>query len=119
MDAPVNLQAALATIDEPWTPLTVATVNDYDARVARIEGDFDWHRHPETDELFLVLSGEMTIKMDEGDVHLSTGDVYVVPQGRRHCPSAPSGATILMLEPSATVNTGDAESALTKPRRLY
>ena len=96
MDRPVNLDAALASIDEPWSPLTVAVVNDYDARVARVEGTFEWHSHPETDELFVVLSGRLTIGMDEGDVELAPNDVYVVPRGRRHRPSAPDGATILI-----------------------
>lgn len=118
MDHPVNLNAAVETIEEPWSPLTVAVLNDYDARVARVEGAFEWHSHPDTDELFIVLSGSLTIGMAEGDVHLGPNDVYVVPKGRRHRPEAPNGATILMIEPSATVNTGDSPSARTRQRRL-
>ena len=114
----MNLHAVLTTIEEPWSPLTVAVVNDYDARVVRVAGEFDWHSHPETDELFLVLSGAMTIEMAEGDVDLGAGDLYVVPKGRRHCPSSRDGATVLLLEPSATVNTGDAQSTLTRARRV-
>lgn len=118
MNAPVNLQSALDTIDAPWQPLTVAVVNDYDVRIAKIEGDFTWHSHPETDELFHVLSGRLTIEMAEGDVHLGAGDVYVVPRGRRHRPCAPEGATILLFEPSATINTGDSPSERTAERRV-
>jgi mannose-6-phosphate isomerase-like protein (cupin superfamily) len=118
MDAPVNLQAALGTVDGPWQPLTVAVVNDYDVRVVKVAGEFTWHSHPDTDELFHVLSGALTIEMDEGDAHLGPGDVYVVPRGRRHRPSSPGGATVLLLEPSATANTGDTPSHLTAGRRV-
>jgi mannose-6-phosphate isomerase-like protein (cupin superfamily) len=118
VDRPVNLNAALDSIEETWSPLTVAVVNDYDARVARVEGTFQWHSHPETDEFFMVLSGELTIEMAEGDVHLGPNDVYVVPSGRGHRPSAPAGATILMIEPSETINTGDNPTDRTRDRRV-
>jgi mannose-6-phosphate isomerase-like protein (cupin superfamily) len=118
MDAPVNLQAALEAIDELWKPLTVAVVNDYDVRVVKVRGEFTWHSHPETDELFHVLSGSLTIEMAEGDVHLGAGDLYVVPRGRQHRPRSADGATVLLLEPSATVNTGDTPSHRTTERRV-
>ena len=118
MDAPVNLQAALDTIDAPWSPLTVAVVNDYDVRVVKVHGDFTWHSHPDTDELFMVQSGALTIEMAEGDAELGPGDIYVVPRGRRHRPRSPGGATVVLFEPSATSNTGDTPSHLTSIRRL-
>ena len=118
MDAPVTLQDALDTIDEPWKPLTVGVINDYDVRVVKVRGEFTWHSHPETDELFLVLSGSLTIEMAEGDVHLGAGDLYVVPRGRQHRPRSANGATVLLFEPSATVNTGDTPSHLTTERRV-
>jgi mannose-6-phosphate isomerase-like protein (cupin superfamily) len=115
---PVNLDAALASFSEHWSPRTVAVVNDYDARVAKVQGKFTRHAHPDTDELFLVLSGRLTIRMDGGDVVLEPGDVYVVPRGRPHQPVAEEETAILLFEPSATVNTGDSPSALTAERRL-
>jgi mannose-6-phosphate isomerase-like protein (cupin superfamily) len=114
----VNLQAALDTIDAPWSPVTVAVVNDYDVRVAKVEGDFTWHSHPETDELFIVVSGTLTIEMADGDIELAAGDVYVVPRGRRHRPRSASGASIVLVEPSATSNTGDTPSHRTAARRV-
>lgn len=117
MTAPVDLSAALATVDAPWQPLTVATMNDNDVRVARAQGEFPWHSHPETDELFLVLSGSLTIRLDDGEVVLGPGQLHVVPRGVRHQPFSADGATMLLLEPSATVNTGDSPGALTAPRR--
>jgi mannose-6-phosphate isomerase-like protein (cupin superfamily) len=92
-------------------------VNDYDVRVVRTHGEFTRHSHPETDEFFMVLSGSLTIRMDAGDVSLGAGDVYIVPRGIHHQPVSPEGATVLLLEPSATVNTGDAPSTLTADRR--
>ncbi len=76
---PVNLDGVLADIREHWSPRTIAVVNDYDARVVKVRGEFTRHTHPGTDEFFLVLSGRLTIRMDHGDVVLSKGDVYVVP----------------------------------------
>jgi mannose-6-phosphate isomerase-like protein (cupin superfamily) len=113
-----NLDEVLAGIAEHWSPRTVAVVNDYDVRVVKVLGEFTRHSHPETDEFFLVLSGELTIRMDAGDVRLGPGDSYVVPKGTAHQPSAATETTLLLFEPSATVNTGDTPSELTADRRL-
>jgi mannose-6-phosphate isomerase-like protein (cupin superfamily) len=120
MDSPqaIDLAAVLATFTEPWTPRTVGTLNDYDVRVVRAHGEFTPHSHPETDEFFLVLSGSLTIRMDAGDVAIRPGDLYIVPRGVRHQPVSPDGATVLLIEPSATVNTGDTPSELTAERRV-
>ena len=115
---PVDLAAVLRGIPQPWSPRTVATVNDYDVRVARASGEFTRHSHPETDEFFLVLSGRLTIRTDDGEVHLGPGQVHVVPRGTAHQPFSAEGAEILLFEPSATVNTGDSPSELTAERRV-
>lgn len=117
MATPIDLAAALAGISEQWRPLTVATLNDYDIRLARIEGEFVWHTHPETDEVFLVVHGNLTLQLRDGDVQLAPGQLYVVPKGVEHCPRADGECHIMMVEPSATVNTGDQPaSELTAPR---
>jgi mannose-6-phosphate isomerase-like protein (cupin superfamily) len=113
-----NIERVLTTVLEHWSPRTIAIVNDYDVRVAKVQGEFTRHSHPETDEFFLVLSGVLTIKMDEGDVELAPGDTYVVPRGRFHQPCADSETTLLVFEPSNTSNTGDSPSELTAERRL-
>jgi mannose-6-phosphate isomerase-like protein (cupin superfamily) len=118
MTAPVDLAAVLAQIRRPWEPRTVAVLNDYDVRVVRTHGEFTRHSHPETDEVFLVLSGSLTIRMDDGDVTLGPGQVYVVPKGTPHQPFSKDGADVLLVEPSATVNTGDTPSELTAERRV-
>ncbi len=118
MKRPVDLAAVLAGIEEPWSPRTVAVLNDYDLRVVHTRGEFTRHSHPETDEVFLVLSGSLTIRMDDGDVTLGPGQLYVVPRGTPHQPYSADGAQVLLVEPSATVNTGDTPSELTAERRV-
>ena len=118
MAAPVDLAAALGTFTEPWSPLTVAVMNDYDVRVVRTHGEFTWHSHPQTDELFLVLQGSLTIRFEDDDeVVLGPGQMYIVPKGRKHQPFSPEGAEVVLIEPSETVNTGDTPSPLTAERR--
>lgn len=108
---PVNLDRALASFDELFSPRVVASVNDYSVRVAKVRGDYVWHRHADTDEFFLVLDGRFDIAMRDADggettVVLEKGDTFVVPKGTEHKPSSPGGS-ILMLEPSGTSSTGD------------
>lgn len=118
MTQPVDLAAVLSTFAEPWSPRTVATLNDYDLRVVRTYGEFARHSHPETDEVFLVLAGSLTIRLDDGEVTLTAGQLYVVPRGVHHQPVSTEGAEVLLIEPSDTVNTGDTPSELTADRRL-
>ena len=116
MPQPVDLAQALAAVSAPWTPRTVAVLNDYDVRVVKTLGEFTWHSHPETDELFLVLSGSLTIRLESSEVTLGPGQVHVVPKGVQHQPYSAEGAEVLLVEPSTTVNTGDTPSHLTAPR---
>jgi mannose-6-phosphate isomerase-like protein (cupin superfamily) len=118
-DRPHNLHDVLATIDEHWSPLTIARVNDYDVRLVKVLGEFTRHGHAETDEFFLVLNGRPTIRMDDEEVVLEAGDAYVVPRGRFHQPVCEIETEALLFEPSTTVNTGDTQSEMTSaPRRL-
>jgi len=118
MNSPVDLARALATFDAPWQPRTVATLNDYDVRVVKVHGEFTRHSHPDTDEMFLVLRGAMTIRMDAGDVDLGPGQMFVVPKGTPHQPVSADGAEVVLIEPSTVVNTGDAPGELTAERRV-
>ncbi len=115
---PRNIDVVLSAVSEHWSPRTIAVVNDYDVRVVKVRGEFTRHSHPDTDEFFLVLSGDLTIRMDEGDVTLHAGDTFVVPRGRAHQPCADVETTLLLFEPSETVNTGDTPSPLTADRTV-
>ena len=105
---PISLDAALASFDTLWSPRIVTSVNDYDVRIAKVEGEHVWHTHDHTDEFFLVLAGELTIALRDRTVVLAQGDVFTVPRGTEHKPSAPGGASILMFEPTGTLTVGDS-----------
>ena len=109
----VNLDEKLALFDDLWSPKIVAKLNDYDIQVAKAQGEFVWHEHADTDELFLVLKGRLTIQMRDGDVELGPGELFVVPKGVEHCPRAGDGLEILLIEPAGVVNTGSAGGELT------
>ncbi len=117
MAEPVDLADRLASLSVPWSPLTVAVLNDYDVRVVKARGEFTRHSHPETDEMFLVITGSLTIRLDDGEVVLGPGQLHVVPRGVHHQPMSSEGAEVLLIEPSETVNTGDAPGELTAERR--
>ncbi len=112
----INIDDKLRQISEHWSPKTVTTVNDYDIRPVKVRGEFVRHQHAESDELFLVVHGELTIRMDAGDVTLGAGEMYVVPRGVHHQPVAAAEASILLFEPSEIINTGEAGGALTADR---
>ena len=116
--AKINVETVLANLSDHWSPRTIAVVNDYDARVVKVLGEFTRHSHPETDEFFLVLSGCLTIAMDGGDITLGPGDCYVVPRGTLHQPRCEIETSMLLFEPSVTINTGDSPSSLTAARTL-
>jgi mannose-6-phosphate isomerase-like protein (cupin superfamily) len=108
---PVNLDRALASFDDVYSPRIVARVNDYDVRIAHVAGEHVWHVHEETDEFFLVLDGRFDVAVRDAEgvertVILERGDTYVVPRGTEHRPSSPGGS-ILMFEPTGTSTTGD------------
>ena len=103
-----NALAAMDEIAEPWQPHRLTSVNDYDVKLAKFDGEFVWHTHPDTDEFFLVLAGSITIRLRDREVELGPHDVFVVPRGVEHCPAAAAAASVLMFEPRSTVNTGDA-----------
>ncbi|MEU9955699.1 cupin domain-containing protein [Streptomyces sp. NPDC050982] len=108
---PVSLAAALASFDDLWSPRIVTAVNDYDVRLAKVEGEHVWHTHDHTDEFFLVVEGELRIALRESGgertVVLPQGSLFTVPRGTEHKPSSPSGAAILVIEPTGTLSVGD------------
>jgi len=112
-----NALAATDEIAQPWQPHRLTSVNDYDVKLAKFDGEFVWHTHQETDEFFLVLTGAITIRLRDRDVELGPHDVFVVPRGVEHCPAAAVEASVLMFEPRSTVNTGDTGGDRTQPVR--
>jgi mannose-6-phosphate isomerase-like protein (cupin superfamily) len=119
--SPINLPAAAAGLAETWSPRVAGRINEVLVKLARLDGDFVWHNHPDTDEAFLCLSGHLVIELRDGDRHaersieLRPGDLYVIPRGVDHCPHAPAGATVALFEAAGVVNTGQAGGELTAP----
>jgi mannose-6-phosphate isomerase-like protein (cupin superfamily) len=115
----LNLDQLLGTFDDHWSPRTIADINDYEVKLVKVAGEFVWHTHDDTDELFLVLSGRLTIQLRDQDVIVGRGELFVVPRGVEHCPRADTETAALLLEPKGVVNTGDAGGELTAtPQRL-
>jgi mannose-6-phosphate isomerase-like protein (cupin superfamily) len=108
-----NLSALLGQFGEHWSPKKIAELNDYDIKLVKVQGDFIWHSHDDTDELFLVLDGELTIQLRDRDVVLGAGELFVVPRGVEHCPRADQEAAALLIEPRGVINTGQAGGPLT------
>lgn len=107
----INLAEKLATFTGHWQPRTVGQFNGHDLLVVKAQGEFTWHKHDDTDDLFLVLKGRITIRMRDANVTLGPGELFVVPKGVEHSPVAEEEAHILLIEPTGTPNTGNAESA--------
>jgi mannose-6-phosphate isomerase-like protein (cupin superfamily) len=112
----VNLAEKLAAFDERWAPRIVARYNGNEVMVVKVEGAFVWHAHPETDDFFLVLTGELDIEMRTETVHLRPGELFVVPKDVEHRPVARGEAQLLLIEPAGTPNTGDPATAVEKRR---
>ena len=104
----VNLAEALASFDDAFQPRIVGRYNESKIAVAKTRGEFVWHTHPDTDDLFLVLAGRLTIQLRDRDVELGPGELYVVPRGVEHCPRADDEAHVLLIETDGTPNTGDS-----------
>jgi mannose-6-phosphate isomerase-like protein (cupin superfamily) len=109
----INFAEKFEQFSEHWSPKIIAQLNDYHFKLVKIQGDFVWHDHPETDEVFMVIDGEMEIHFRDGKVTLKTGEMYVIPKGIEHKPFAETECKILLVEPAGTVNTGDAGGDLT------
>lgn len=108
--APISLAAKFDLFSDQWQPKVVAEMNDYQFKVVRLEGDFVWHSHADTDETFFVLDGELRIDFRDGAVSLKTGDLFIVPKGKEHKPFAQNEVKLMLIEPRGVANTGDEQS---------
>ncbi|AWM23868.1 cupin [Sinorhizobium fredii USDA 205] len=117
--APINFADKLAKFADQWQPRVIAELNDYQFKIVRIEGDFLWHDHPETDEAFIVLAGTLRIDFRDGSVTLGPGEMYVVPKGVEHKPFAAKEVKMLLVEPRGTANTGQAGGERTAANDIW
>ena len=115
----INLAAKLGLFSDHWAPRVIAEMNDYQFKLVKFAGEFVWHRHAETDEVFIVIEGEMEIAFRDGAVRVRAGELYVVPRGREHITRAPQGCQAMIIEPRGVPNTGNAGGALTAPQDAW
>ena len=109
----INLLSKFKRFNDTWSPKVIAEMNEYQFKLAKIENEFIWHTHEETDEVFIVLDGKMGIEFEDETVELEAGEMIVVPKGKKHKPFAEKDAKIMLVEPRGVVNTGDVENELT------
>jgi mannose-6-phosphate isomerase-like protein (cupin superfamily) len=110
---PINLREKFGLFEEQWSPRVIAEMNDYQFKLVRLEGDFVWHQHAETDETFFVVEGELRIDFRDGAVMIGPGEMFVVPKGVEHKPFAAREVKLMLIEPKGVVNTGDAGGEMT------
>jgi mannose-6-phosphate isomerase-like protein (cupin superfamily) len=115
----INFSQKLALIGEQWQPKVIAEMNDYQFKLVRLQGDFIWHDHQQTDETFIVLEGTLRIDFRDGSVQLAPGEMFVVPKGVEHKPFAESEVKLLLIEPRGVANTGDEAGERTAPNDVW
>jgi mannose-6-phosphate isomerase-like protein (cupin superfamily) len=116
---PINLEEKLSRFSEHWSPRVVAEMNDYQFKLVKVQGEFVWHDHPDTDEVFMVIDGVLDIEFRDGKVTLESGEMYVIPRGVEHKPVAEHECRVMLVEPKGVVNTGAAESQLTADNDVW
>jgi len=110
----INPAEKLEKFSEYWNPKIIGSFNGHDLMVVKVKGEFNWHSHKGTDDFFMVLKGEITIQMRDGNVDLKNGEIFVVPKDVEHCPIAKEECHLLLIEPAGTPNTGNPETAAQK-----
>ena len=115
----INLKDKFAKFSDHWSPKVIAELNDYQFKLVKIQGEFVWHNHPDTDEVFIVIEGSMNIEFENETVQLNEGEMLVVPKGVEHKPYADSECKVMLVEPRGVVNTGDADSELTADNDVW
>ena len=119
MNTPINFQSRFALFSEHWSPKVIAEMNDYQFKLVKIKGQFTWHEHKDTDEVFIVIEGSMGIEFKDRTAELNDGEMIVVEKGEQHKPFAPEECKVLIVEPRGVVNTGDSGGNLTAENDVW
>jgi mannose-6-phosphate isomerase-like protein (cupin superfamily) len=115
----INFKDKFTQFTEHWSPRVIAEMNDYQFKLVKVVGEFVWHNHPDTDEVFIVIEGDLQIEFRNGKVKLASGEMFVIPKGVEHKPVANSECKIMLVEPKGVVNTGDSGSELTAKNDIW
>ena len=119
INAVINIEQKFSKFFDHWSPKVIAELNDYQIKLVKFQGDFVWHNHPDTDEVFVVTKGEMVIEFRDRAVIVSAGEMFVIPKGIDHCTRADRECQAMLIEPRGVVNTGEAGSELTAPSDVW
>jgi mannose-6-phosphate isomerase-like protein (cupin superfamily) len=109
----VNLAQKFELFNEQWSPKIVGELNDAYVKLAKLQGEFVWHRHEHEDEMFLVIKGQLQIRLRDRDLWINSGEFVIIPKGVEHCPVAEAEVQVMLLEPKSTLNTGDQNNERT------
>ena len=115
----INLREKFGLFEEQWKPKVIAEMNDYQFKLVKLQGDFVWHQHAETDETFFVVEGELRIDFRDGAMTIGPGEMFVVPKGVEHKPFAAREVKLMLIEPKGVVNTGDAGGEMTAKNEVW
>ena len=115
----INLQEKFSKFSQHWTPKVIAEMNDYQFKLVKLEGEFVWHNHDDTDEVFIVIEGKMFIEFEDETIELNQGEMYVVPKGVQHKPYSEQECKVMLVEPKGVVNTGEASGDLTAQNDVW
>ena len=115
----INIEEKLSKFSDHWSPKIIAEMNDYQFKLVKIQGEFVWHNHEDTDEVFIVIEGKMKIEFEKETVELNEGEMYVVPKGVQHNPYAETECKVMLVEPRGVVNTGNTEGELTASNDVW
>ncbi|WP_026702117.1 cupin domain-containing protein [Salibacterium aidingense] len=116
---PINLQEKLSKFQDQWSPKVIAEMNDYQFKLVKVQGDFVWHKHEDTDEVFIVIEGHLIIEFREGEVILQEGEMFVIPQNVEHKPYAEAECKMLLVEPKGVINTGQEKTEQTAENDVW
>tara|TARA_X000000368_G_scaffold230598_1_gene182111 strand:- start:1715 stop:2104 length:390 start_codon:yes stop_codon:yes gene_type:complete len=115
----INLKEKFSKFSDHWSPKVIAEMNDYQFKLVKIQGEFVWHNHDDTDETFIVIEGEMKIEFENETLQLNEGDMFVVPKGVEHKPWAGNECKVMIIEPRGVLNTGNSEGDLTASNDVW
>ena len=116
---PIIIEEKLSIFSEHWSPKIIVQMNDYHFKLVKFKGDFVWHKHDDTDEVFIILDGEMSIEFCDRKINLKAGEMFVVPKGVEHKPIAEKECKIMLVEPAGTINTGNAGGEMTAENDIW
>ena len=115
----INIKEKLSKFSDYWSPRIIAEMNDYQFKLVKVRGEFIWHAHKDTDEVFIVIEGKMCIEFRDREIKLSKGEMFVIPKGVEHKPYAKNECKIMLIEPKGVINTGDAGGKLTAKDNVW